>query len=183
MGHNWVTKHSTVPNNCPSLGIWPLLQFSHSLGTDPVLLTLLFFPSSLHPTEFCVDLYIPFPWSEGTLDRSQLAFCQDFLCLKVYSWCICEERCNAHPPSPPPSSLLLKSGDFSKEELKPWRLFPGTETNGFPGEISKLVGIFDSFFSSYFLLLWTGMFITVILCLPHHCIWGVGNSFLTFMGL
>ena len=79
--------------------------------------------------------------------------------------------------------LHLKTGDFSKEELKPWRLFPGTETNGFPGEISKLVGIFDSFFSSYFLLLWTGMFITVILCLPHHCIWGVGNSFLTFMGL
>ena len=28
---------------------------------------------------------------------------QDPLCLEVYSWCICGERCTPHPSTPPPS--------------------------------------------------------------------------------
>ena len=30
-----------------------------------------------------------------------------FLCLKVDSWCTCEERCTPHPPTPPPSCSLI----------------------------------------------------------------------------
>ena len=41
-----------------------------SLSVGPLLATLLFFPSFLHPTKFCVDLYVPFQWS-----------------LPVFSWC------------------------------------------------------------------------------------------------
>ena len=29
------------------------------------------------------------------------------LCLKVYSWCVCGERCTPRPPTPPPSCLPL----------------------------------------------------------------------------
>ena len=48
----------------PNVGISPLLQLPHLLGARLSLLTLLFFfPSFLHPTEFCVALYIPFWWS------------------------------------------------------------------------------------------------------------------------
>ena len=32
---------------------------------------------------------------------------QALLCLKVYSWCICGERCTPHPPAPLPSCSLL----------------------------------------------------------------------------
>ena len=35
---------SSVLNNCPDVGIGPLLQFPYLLGAGPVLLTLLFFP-------------------------------------------------------------------------------------------------------------------------------------------
>ena len=35
---------SSVLNNCPDVGIGPLLQFPYPLGAGPVLLTLLFFP-------------------------------------------------------------------------------------------------------------------------------------------
>ena len=64
-------------DSCPNVGIGPLLQFPHSLGADPVLLTLLFSPLILRPTEFCVVLYILFCWS-GTPVRSQLVFCLYF---------------------------------------------------------------------------------------------------------
>ena len=47
-------------------------------GTDPVLLTLLFFPASfLCSTEFCIILYILF-WWRGTPACSQLVFCKIF---------------------------------------------------------------------------------------------------------
>ena len=58
-------KFSSVPDYCPNVGTWPLLQFSHP-PVGSVLLSLLFFPPFLHPTKFCMDLYIPFWWS-GTL--------------------------------------------------------------------------------------------------------------------
>ena len=35
---------SSDSDNCPDVGIRPLLQFPHPLRTGPVLLTLLFFP-------------------------------------------------------------------------------------------------------------------------------------------
>ena len=65
------------PNNCPNVGIRPLLQFPHLPRTGPVLLLSSFSPYFLHPTEFCVILYILFRWS-GTPAFSQLVFCKYF---------------------------------------------------------------------------------------------------------
>ena len=68
---------SSDSDNCPNVGIRPLLQFSHSLRAGPVLLTLLFYPLFLHPTEFYLVLYILFHWS-GTPFHSQLVFHMHF---------------------------------------------------------------------------------------------------------
>ena len=66
---------SSDPDNCPDVGIGPLLQFPHPPSSGPVQLTLLFSPKYLHPTEFCVVLYILFRWS-GPPVRSHLGFCK-----------------------------------------------------------------------------------------------------------
>ena len=50
---------STVPNNFPDVGIDPCLRFL-TPWVEVRLFMLLFFPFFLHPTEFCVDLCIPF---------------------------------------------------------------------------------------------------------------------------
>ena len=68
---------SSGSDNCPDVGIRPLLQFPHPLRASPVLLTLLFFPLVPCPTEFCMVLYILFRWS-GTPVCSQLVFCKHF---------------------------------------------------------------------------------------------------------
>ena len=95
----------SVSNNCLDEGIGPLLQFPHSQRAHSVLLTLLFSPYFLHPTPFCMVLYTVFwlvrhscPLSTGGL--------QALLCLKVYSWCICGERCTLCPPTPLPACSL-----------------------------------------------------------------------------
>ena len=56
-------KYFSDSDNCPNMGIGLLLQFPHPPRAGPVLLTLLFFPLFLCPTEFCVGLYILFHWS------------------------------------------------------------------------------------------------------------------------
>ena len=68
---------SSDSDNCPNVGIGPLLQFPHLLRAGPVLLTLLFSPLVSSSYQFCVVLYILFPWS-GTLVLSQLVFCMHF---------------------------------------------------------------------------------------------------------
>ena len=68
---------SSGSDNCPDVGIRPLLQFPRPLRASPVLLTLLFFPLVPCPTEFCMVLYILFRWS-GTPVCSQLVFCKHF---------------------------------------------------------------------------------------------------------
>ena len=68
---------SSDSGNCPNVGIRPPLQFSHQPRAGPILLTLLFPPQFLHPTEFCVVLYILFHWS-GNPVHSQLVFCMHF---------------------------------------------------------------------------------------------------------
>jgi len=55
-------KYFSDSDNCPNMGIGLLLQFPHPPRAGPVLLTLLFFPLFLCPTEFCVGLYILFHW-------------------------------------------------------------------------------------------------------------------------
>jgi len=51
---------SSDSDNCPNVGIGPLLQFPHWLRAGPVLLTLLFFPCSfilLNFAWFCIFFY------------------------------------------------------------------------------------------------------------------------------
>ena len=78
---------SSDSDNCPDVGIRPLLQSPHLPRAGPVLLMLLFFPpysfnllkeinKFLHLIEFCVVLYL-LCWS-GTLVHSQLVFCMHF---------------------------------------------------------------------------------------------------------
>ena len=64
-------------NSGPNVGIGPLLQLPRLLRAGPVLLTLLFFPQFLHPTKFCLALYILFHWS-GPPVHSQLVLCMHF---------------------------------------------------------------------------------------------------------
>ena len=64
-------------DSCPDVGGWTPGSVPHLQRAGPVLLTLLFFPRFLHPTEFCIILYILFHWSVPLL-RSQLVFCMYF---------------------------------------------------------------------------------------------------------
>ena len=75
---------SSDSDNCPDVGIRPLLQFPHLLRAGPVLPTLLFFPQFLHLTEFYAALYTLFCWS-GTPVCSQLV-CQCTSVSEVYPW-------------------------------------------------------------------------------------------------
>ena len=93
---------SSDSDNCPDVGIRPLLQFPHLLRAGPVLLTLLFFPlvpsssQVLHWSIYSFPLLrYSCPISAGVL--------HGLLCLKVHSWCIHGERCTPRPPTPPPS--------------------------------------------------------------------------------
>ena len=58
--------------NCPDVEIGPLLQFPHLPRAGPVLLTLLFCPQFLHPTKFCMDIYI---FSAAQVLLSTLSWC------------------------------------------------------------------------------------------------------------
>ena len=69
---------SSDADNCPSVGIGLLLQFPHPPKAGLVLLTLLFFLYFLHPTEFCVGLYI---FSTGQALLSALSWCS--ACISV----------------------------------------------------------------------------------------------------
>ena len=69
---------SSVPNNCPNVGIRPLLHFSNPPRAGQVLLALLSPPPCfLHLMEFCMVLYIIFQWS-GTPACSQLMLFKHF---------------------------------------------------------------------------------------------------------
>ena len=68
---------SSDSDNCPDVGIGSLLHFPHWPRAGPVLLPLLFFPLFLHPTKFCMVLYI-LSLQSGTPVHSQLVFCMHF---------------------------------------------------------------------------------------------------------
>ena len=98
---------SSDSEKCPNVRIGPLLLFPHPPRRSPILLTLLLFP--LIPSSYrvlCGSMYsFPLvryscPLSAGVLHA--------LLCLKVYSWCICGERCTPCPPTPLPSKKFLK---------------------------------------------------------------------------
>ena len=93
---------SSNSDNCPDVGIGPLLQFPHPPRAVPALLTLLFFP--LAPWSYqvlCGSIY-SFPLIRYSCLLSA-GVLHALLCLKVYSWCIHGERCTPRPPTPPPS--------------------------------------------------------------------------------
>ena len=97
---------SSDSDNYPDVGIGPLLQFPHPPRAGPVLLTLLFSP--LIPSSYWVlhgSIYsFPLVRYSCLLSAGVL---HALLYLKVYSWCICGERYNPRPPTPPPSSVLF----------------------------------------------------------------------------
>ena len=89
-------------DNCPDVGIGPLLQFPLWPRAGPVLLTPLF--SSLVPLSYrvlCGSIY-SFPLVRYSCSLS-VGVLHALLCLKVYSWCIHGERCTPRPPTPLPS--------------------------------------------------------------------------------
>ena len=68
---------SSDSDNCPNVGIGPLLQFPHPPRAGPVVLTLLFSPLVPSSYRVFVGLYILFHWS-GTPVHSQQVICMHF---------------------------------------------------------------------------------------------------------
>ena len=104
---------TSVPNCCPDMGIWPLLQFPHAPGIDPVLTLLFFFfsPSFLCPTEFCMVLFFFFFLVERYSGLLSAGVLQDlhWRSNQVYSWCIHAERCTPHSPTPLPTWISTRT--------------------------------------------------------------------------
>ena len=108
-------------DNCPDVGIRPLLWFPHLLRAGPVLLTLLFFPSSSFILPSFVWLYIFF--SAGQVLLSALSWCS--ACTSVSDGVFLMyrgQRCTPRPPTPLPSCSLFKIRTFNKfsTSLRPY---------------------------------------------------------------
>ena len=87
---------SSDSDNCPDVGIGPLLQFPHPPRAGPVLLTLLFPP--LVPSSYRVlhgSIY-SFPLVRYSCLLSTVVL-NALLALKVYSWCIHGDKCTPCP--------------------------------------------------------------------------------------
>ena len=70
---------SSDSDSCPDVGIRPLLQFPHLPRAGPVLLTLLFFPSSfILPSFACFYIF----FSSGQVVLSALSWCS--ACTSVF---------------------------------------------------------------------------------------------------
>ena len=96
---------SSDSDNCPDVGIGPLLQFPHLLRAGPVLLTLLLLP--LVPLSYwvlCGSIY-SFLQVRSSCSLSA-GVLHALLCLKVCSWCIRGEKCTPRPPTSLPSCSL-----------------------------------------------------------------------------
>ena len=86
---------SSDSDNCPAVGIWPLLHFPHPPRAGLALLTLLFF--TLIPSSYWVlcGSISTFPLVRYSCLLSA-GVLHALLCLKVYSWCSRGERCTVH---------------------------------------------------------------------------------------
>ena len=71
-------------DNCPDVGIGPLLQFPHAPMTGPVLLTVLFLPLVPLSYQVLCDSTCSFPLVRYSFLRSA-GVLRAILCLKVYS--------------------------------------------------------------------------------------------------
>jgi len=97
---------SSDSDNCPDVGIRPLLQFPHPPRAGPVLLTLLFFPPSSFILPSFVWFYILF--FTGQVLLSTLSWCSACTSASEGVFLMHHgERCTAYPPTPPPSCSLL----------------------------------------------------------------------------
>ena len=113
---------SSVSENCPSVGIRPLLQFLHPLRAGPVLLTLPFLPLATSSYQVFGGSIYSFPLVRYSCPE----FCMHFYVWRCIPECIHGERCTPHPPTPPPScspqdedfksalDLLMKRWIFKK---------------------------------------------------------------------
>ena len=75
---------SSDSDNCPNVGIGPLLQFPHLPRAGPVLLTLLFFPLVLMSYQVLYGSIYSFPLVRYSFLLSA-GVLYALLCLKVYS--------------------------------------------------------------------------------------------------
>ena len=93
---------SSDSDHCPDVEAGPLLQLPPPPRAGPVLLTLLFHPLVHSSYQLLSGTIYSFPLVRYSclLSASVLNV---LLCLNVYSWCIHEERCTPHLPTPPPS--------------------------------------------------------------------------------
>ena len=95
---------SSDSDNCPDVGIGPLLQFPYLPMAGPFLLTLLFFPLVPSPYQVLLGSIYSFPLV-STPVHSQLVFCMKFC---VWS-CIPDasvEKCTPCPPILLPYSVF-----------------------------------------------------------------------------
>ena len=93
---------SSDSDNCPDVGIGPLLQFPHWWRADPILLTLLFFP--LVPSSYWVlhgSIY-SFPLVRYSCPLSA-GVCMHFCVWRCIPDVSVEKDVHTHPPPPPPS--------------------------------------------------------------------------------
>ena len=94
---------SSVSNNCPHVGIWPLLLFPHLwVQVQSCSLSSFSLPSFVLLSFTLIYLFLT--CVQGLLPTLSVVL-RDLLHLKVYSWCICGKRCTPHPPTPLPSCL------------------------------------------------------------------------------
>ena len=89
----------------PMWGSDPCFSSPTRQGRSSPTNTPVFPPSSFIPPSF-TWFYMLFSTGQ-VLCLLSADVLQALLCLKVYSWYICEERCTPHPPTPPPFCSLL----------------------------------------------------------------------------
>ena len=91
---------SSDSDNYPDVRIGPLLQLPNPPRAGPVLLTLLFLPLVSSSYWVLRESIYSFPLVRSSWPLSA-GVLHALLCLKMYSWCICGERCIPCPPTPP----------------------------------------------------------------------------------
>ena len=89
----------------PMWGVDPCFSSPTPPRAGPVLLILLFFPLVSSSYRVLCSSRYSFPLVRYSCQLSA-GVLHALLCLKVYSWCICGERCTPCPPTPPSSCSL-----------------------------------------------------------------------------
>ena len=114
---------SSVPNSCPNVGIWPLLQLPH-LGVQVQSCPLSSFslPSLVLPSFAFICIFLTYV--QGLLPTLSVVL-RDLLHLKVYSWCTVERDVLhihlllCHPVSPWSSNFsCLKNVNLSSHDVR-----------------------------------------------------------------